>query len=158
METFQIVSKMLLERVTRDLKRSTGGSRSASQAAPSAPAPAPAPAPLPVAAATATAGARPPSRFTTTTKPEPAPAARPASAPAAMPAWNGAPSEPAYGREVALPAVEKMRPAMSAPAPQERFEAPASSPENLVVPVRIPRGQKLREITLRIVIENEEAA
>jgi signal recognition particle receptor subunit beta len=160
METFQIVSKMLLERVTRDLKRQTGGSRSAASPAPtsspsvSMPTPIPAPSPMPVATATATAGNRP-SRFPGPSAPE-APARAPAPAPASSPAWNGGASEPAYGREVALPS-EKMRPAM---APQtERFEAPAQASANeMVVPVRIPRGQKLREINIRIVIENEEAA
>jgi signal recognition particle receptor subunit beta len=156
METFQIVSKMLLERVTRDLKRQTGGSRSAASAAPpsspSTPTPVPAPSPMPVAAATATAGARP-SRFPGPSAPEPARA--PASTPASVPAWNGGASEPAYGREVAMP-TEKMRPAL---APAERFEtsAPASANE-MVVPIRLPRGQKLREINIRLVIENEEAA
>ena len=158
METFQVVSKMLLERVTRDLKRSTGG-RSPSQAVPApAPAPAPMPAPMPVAAATATAGSRP-SRFAKPEAPAPVPAPRP-SAPPQAPAWNGAPaSEPAYGREVALP--EKPRQSIS-PAP-ERFVDPAPAPmaasssDSMVVPVRIPRGQKLREIHLRIVIEDEAA-
>ena len=177
METFQIVSKMLLERVTRDLKRQTGGSRSAASAAAPAPStpsvststPLPAPSPVSVAAA-ATAGARP-SRFPS---PE-APATSRGSAPSASPApvaasaWNGGTgaSEPAYGREVALPAPA---PRASAPAPSvERFEAPASMPgpaaspapsaaNEMVVPIRLPRGQKLREISIRLVIEQDEAA
>jgi hypothetical protein len=81
----------------------------------------------------------------------------PAPAPA-TPAWNGgAPESGGFGREVALP-TEKMRPA---PAP-ERFVEPASAPSGssneMVVPIRIPRGQKMREISIRIVIEHDEAA
>jgi hypothetical protein len=181
METFQIVSKMLLERVTRDLKRQTGGNRSAS----SAPAPAPSPTtpsvstvtplstPSPVSASAATAGARP-SRFPETSAPAPSRGSSPSPAPAPVGAsgWNGGAStssEPAYGREVTLPAPAP-RPSMPAPAPSpmgERFEAPASmagpssapsaAPQEMVVPIRLPRGQKLREISIRLVIEDEAA-
>jgi len=177
METFQIVSKMLLERVTRDLKRQTGGSRSASSAASSAaatssastPTPVPAPSPVSVASA-ATAGSRP-SRFPTPEAPATSRGSAPAPAPApvAASAWNGGAgaSEPAYGREVALPGPAARA---SAPAPMvERFEAPASMPgpsaapapsaaNEMVVPIRLPRGQRLREISIRLVIEQDEAA
>jgi hypothetical protein len=33
----------------------------------------------------------------------------------------------------------------------------SSGGENLVIPVRLERGQKLREIVLRIVVEDEDA-
>ena len=163
METFQIVSKMLLERVTRDLKRQTGGSRSAASAAP-APAASPStvmpnpvpPPPVPVAAQAATAGSRP-SRFPAPEAPAPARAPRPeppAPAPTPAPAWNGGGSEQSFSREMAIP-----RPSPT-PAPERYSEAPAPSAaaNEMVVPVRLPRGTKMREISIRIVIENEEAA
>jgi signal recognition particle receptor subunit beta len=163
METFQIVSKMLLERVTRDLKRQTGGSRSAASAATPAPSstPTPMPAPSPVAAATATAGNRP-SRFPAPGSPSapstPEPARAPSTpTPASVPAWNGGVSEQGYGREVALPSRTAAAPASerfveTAPAP-----AASSASNEMVVPIRIPRGQKMREINIRIVIEDEAA-
>jgi len=162
METFQIVSKMLLERVTRDLKRQTGGSRQAASAATSSPStvmpnPIPAPNPVPVAAATATAGTRP-SRFPAPEAPARAPRETAAPTPAPAPAWNGA-TEPAF-KEATMP--EKPRPAS---APERYIETgpqtlpapiPATSGE-MVVPIKIPRGQKLREVSIRIVIEDEAA-
>jgi signal recognition particle receptor subunit beta len=151
METFQVVSKMLLERVTRDLKRQSAGGRERSPAAPSGPAPVSSLSPSP-------------SRVTRFPTPD-APPRPPAREPAGATAWNNAP-EPAFGRDVALPS-EKARPTPAAtttvgetrfenPTPLETRPTPATG-ESLVVPVRIPRGQRLREITLRIVIEADEA-
>jgi len=167
METFQVVSKMLLERVTRDLKRQSAGGRQATPVTTPSPTPtATAPAPAP-AAVTATAPAPAPARATRFAPPE-APARPPSREPAREPAttssaWNGA-TDPTYGREVNLP-VDKPRP--TAPvattvretrletSPDLRSSAPG---ETMVVPVRLARGQRLREITLKIVIEGDEAA
>jgi hypothetical protein len=156
METFQLVSQMLLERVTRDLKRQSGSGRAAVPAPVPVAAAAPAPAPVAASAAHAPAPvAARPSRFN---PPAPEAPARRLAAEAARPDWKAAPQEaPSYGREIELPG-EKLRagPA-SAPA---RAAAPAAktSPEGIVVPVKLGRGERLREITLRIVVEMDEAA
>lgn len=156
METFQLVSQMLLERVTRDLKRQSGSGRAAVPAPVPVAAAAPAPAPVAASAAQAPAPvAARPSRFN---PPAPEALARRPAAEAARPDWKAAPQEaPSYGREIELPG-EKLRagPA-SAPA---RAAAPAAktSPEGIVVPVKLGRGERLREITLRIVVEMDEAA
>jgi signal recognition particle receptor subunit beta len=161
METFQLVSQMLLERVTRDLKRQSGGGRAAVPAAVPVAAAAAAPAPVssaapmaqgPVAAAPAAAPVRP-NRFSA---PVPEAPARRRTTEAPKTEWKAAPQEtPSYGREIDLPG-EKPRPA---PAPA-RVETPMAkaSPEGIVVPVKIGRGERLREITLRIVVETDEAA
>jgi len=174
METFQLVSQMLLERVTRDLKRQSSGGRAAAPAA----TPVAAAAAAPVASAAASARPAP-----ATAAPAPAPVGRvtraepPASeAPGRRPAvdppksvWKTAPREPereipAYGREIELPG-EKARPGADGPvamgpAAPAAPAAPAgkASPEGIVVPIKLGRGERLREITLRIVVETDEAA
>jgi hypothetical protein len=171
METFQLVSQMLLERVTRDLKRQSGTSRPVSAPVPAAvsaagiamPAPAaaplpvsgppmPSPAPQPVAASASAAPAARPGRMAAAVPEAPVRrAGREAQAP--RPDWNGAQEVPAYGREINLPG-ESSR-ARGVPTGAEHGEAAA---EAVVVPIKLGRGERLREITLRIVVEKDEAA
>jgi hypothetical protein len=170
METFHLVSQMLLERVTRDLKRQSGTSRSApaapqtvaAVAATAAPAPAPSsaaiPAPQPVSAGPAPANSAAaqtasPSRASRFAAQAPeAPARRPGrEGQAGRPEWNANQEAPNYGREINLPP-ERMRAAAAQSA------APGAAPEGIVVPVRLGRGERLREIILRIVVETDEAA
>jgi signal recognition particle receptor subunit beta len=169
METFECVSKMLIERVTRDLKRQPAGSRESSKSSvtrgPTVP--------------------PPPS-----TRQEKAPVVEPVAAanvaaektPAQETPWNGGEGAVAsYGREVELPSDSTAKAAQPEAQPVEpvakasRFSprpklpeappspVPAAEPmassggENLVIPVRLERGQKLREIVLRIVVEDEDA-
>jgi hypothetical protein len=87
------------------------------------------------------------------------------------PAWNPS-TEPAYGREVSLPGAEKpaktspfanaQPPAAPAPAPARtttrEVKATTDAGGEISVPVRLGRGERLREITLRIVVEMDEAA
>jgi hypothetical protein len=190
-ETFQLVSKMLIERVTKDLKRQPTSARvtrsttatmlSPTQAipmptaadkqgvtvhdfeaaAPRAPAPAAkGPAPLP------------PSFGREVDLPrEPLPTPQPTPAPPVL----KAPPKPRLSEVAARPAtVEATVRAPAPPRPMAPAPAPAPAPASArvsppppaapdgaghaVVPVRLQAGQKLREIVLRIVIEENEAA
>ena len=172
LETFRMVSQMLLERVTKDLKRSPGASsgREVPRPSPAAAAPAPAPqaqapAPPPPAAPAAPA----PSPFTSTRgefSPQ-HPAAERAERTAAAPPPSRtfqkegpATERPDNGffqrepaREVAIPGDNRLvRPASPEPAAAARTaQTPAQSGEPLVIPVRLDGSVK--EIVLRIVIE-----
>ena len=162
LETFRMVSQMLLERVTKDLKRSPGAAsgREVPRPSPAAPAPAPqAQAPAPPSAA-----APAPSPFTsnrgefsgtpaaeraerTAAAPPPARSFQ-KEGPAPEKADNGFfQREPA--REIAIPGDNRLvRPA----TPDVTAAAKtAQSGEPLVIPVRLDGSVK--EIVLRIVIE-----
>ena len=176
LETFRMVSQMLLERVTKDLKRSPGAASSReiprpspAAPAPSAPAPqaaAPAPPPPPAPAAPA------PSPFTSTRGEFSSPSAERADRTAAAPpparsiqkespqpaqADNGffqRDREPAAPPSVAIPGDNRLvRPASADVNVSARA---AQSGEPLVVPIRLDGSVK--EIVLRIVIEQAENA
>jgi signal recognition particle receptor subunit beta len=173
LETFRMVSQMLLERVTKDLKRSPSAATGREVPRPSPAAPAPAPAPMPQAQAPAPPppAAPAPSPFTTTRgefgapSPPQHPAAERAERTAAAPpparsiqkeSPQPAPDNGFFqrepNREIAIPGDNRLvRP--SEPAPPART-APASEP--LVIPVRLDGSVK--EIVLRIVIEQPSNA
>jgi signal recognition particle receptor subunit beta len=175
METFHLVSQMLLERVTRDLKRQSGGARAASATpSPSVVMPAPVPAPAavnaapaaqpvaagPAASASAPAGTSPASRISRFVAQAPeAPARRPEQreAPPRRADWSTNQDAPGYGREINLPPERTRAGAAPVPAPAPA-PSPTTAPEGIVVPVRLGRGERLREIILRIVVDTDEAA
>jgi len=170
LETFRMVSQMLLERVTKDLKRSPGAASSREVPRPSPAAPAPsAPAPAPQAAAPAPPPAPAPSAFTSTRGEFASPSAERAERTAAAPpparsiqkdspqpaqADNGffqRDREPAAPPSVAIPGDNRLvRPASA------DVTVSARAGEPLVVPVRLDGSVK--EIVLRIVIEQAENA
>ena len=171
LETFRMVSQMLLERVTKDLKRSPGATSGREVPRPSPAAPAPAPAPLAQAPPPAPAPAAPaPSPFASTRGDFSAsqhPAAERAERTAAAPPparsmqKEGASQErPDNGffqrepaREIAIPGDNRLvRPASADTSAAARTaQSPAQSNEPLVIPVRLDGSVK--EIVLRIVIE-----
>jgi signal recognition particle receptor subunit beta len=181
METFETVSQMLIERVTRDLKRQPGGSREPAKAVASRGPTVPPP--------PSTRKETAPTLPAAQTTPATAPAAASSSSavtdkPAKESSWGGD-DFPSYGRDLDLPAETESKPAEAPAKPMsksatrfaprrklsENTETPKATPvaaasiggttategENLVVPVKLARGQKLREIVLKIVIEDEEA-
>lgn len=197
MDTFEKVSEMLIERVTRDLKRQPGGSRETGKSTASRGPTVPPPprkesaSALPAAQA-ASAPAAPAAPANPAAEPVAASGTTATESPAKDAPWGGGDIGPSYGRNLDLPAEPSAKAAESETAPgeapakpvskssarftprgrlNEKTENPktASGPtastepvtsangENLVVPIRLARGQKLREITLRIVIEDEEA-
>ncbi len=155
-ETFQLVSRMLIERVTKDLKRQPGGARGTRGASPP-----PSPTqniPLPTPAD---------KQGVTVRDFETVPAGAPAYGreielprePAGAPAPSKAPAKPR------LSEVASRTPPAEAPAPRRapvprvnESPAPSTDGADMVVPVRLRPGQKLREIVLRIVFEEDEAA
>lgn len=175
LETFRLVSQMLLERVTKDLKRSpsTGGSREVPRPAPATPMPTPAPqavappppAPRPVAPPSP-AGASP---FTTTRgefgtqHPAAERAERTAAAPPPMRSiQRETPPTPVasgndtgfFQREVTLPGDRSASPSLPAQVQATVNARHASGGEPLVVPITLDGSVK--EIVLRIVIEQAE--
>jgi signal recognition particle receptor subunit beta len=176
METFERISEMLIERVTRDLMRQPGGSRDTSKAAASRGPTVPPPPRKESAPALPAAQAAP------AVEPVAASGATATETPARDAPWGGSGDiGPTYGRNLDLPSESSDNPAKPMSKSSARFaprrelsdnpetpkiavETAASSggktsanDENVVVPVRLARGQKLREIVLRIVIEDEEA-
>ena len=171
LETFRMVSQMLLERVTKDLKRSPGAAsgREVPRPSPAAPAQAPqaqAPAPPPPAPA-----APAPSPFTSTrgefgaSPQHPAAERAERNAAAPPPARSMQKEGPAPAkdngffqrepnREVAIPGDNRLvRPASADASAAART---AQSGEPLVIPVRLDGSVK--EIVLRIVIEQPSDA
>jgi hypothetical protein len=167
-ETFDLVSKMLLDRVTKDLKRQSAGRSERPATTPAS------------QTAMATAGASPaaaaPSRAVRF--PTPATDAAPARETAResprdaknTPPWNAS-AEPAYGRDINLGGEKNSKnspfgvsPIAPAPAlapartATRELKATADSSGEMTIPVRLGRGERLREITLRIVVEMDEAA
>jgi len=179
LETFRMVSQMLLERVTKDLKRSPGASsgREVPRPSPAAAAPAPAPAqaqqaqtpapPAPAAPAPSPFSSTRGEFGSSTQHPAAERAERTAAAPppARMFQKEGSTGErPDNGffqrepnREVAIPGDNRLvRPASTdasaaARTAQSPAQSPAQSNEPLVIPVRLDGSVK--EIVLRIVIE-----
>jgi len=176
LETFRLVSQMLLERVTKDLKRTPGTSSSREVPRPSpAAAPSPllstpmAPAPTPSPTFSPPSPASPaPSPFTSTRGElgTQHPAAERAERTAAPPPparsiqKEGPSSTPDNGffqrterREIEIPGDNRLvRSTPTEPAPAQRAQAG----EPLVVPIRLDGS--VREIVLRIVIEQPEKA
>ena len=172
--TFRMVSQMLLERVTKDLKRSPSAAsgREVPRPSPAAPAPAPA-APAPAPAPPPQAAAPPASPFTSTRgefggtpSPTQHPAAERAERTAAAPPpsrsiqrESPAPAPAADNgffqrdREVTIPGDRIARPASADPQAAART---AQTGEPLVVPIRLDGSVK--EIVLRIVIEQPSNA
>lgn len=183
LETFRLVSQMLLERVTKDLKRSPGNTSSRE-----VPRPAPAQA-TPMGAAAAGPVAVPPSAPSPSFRAAPPPqgAGLPPQAPPSFVSGNRpevAPAHPAAERAErnapAPPTFRSIQKETPAPAPEpgsffqrdltlpgdDRVVRPASgsveatvrtaSGEPLVIPVTL--DGTVREIVLRIVIEQREAA
>jgi signal recognition particle receptor subunit beta len=171
LETFRMVSQMLLERVTKDLKRSPGATsgREVPRPSPAAPAPAPAPAPQAQAPAPPPPAAPAPSPFTSTRgefggTPAAERAERTAAAPPPARSFqkdSPAGEKPDNGffqrepaREIAIPGDNRLvRPATPEVTTTAR---PAQSGEPLVIPVRLDGSVK--EIVLRIVIEQPSDA
>jgi hypothetical protein len=183
LETFRLVSQMLLERVTKDLKRSpsAGGGREVPRPAPAAPAPAqhtmaPLPPPTPVAPQRPVAPPPPASTspFTTTRgefgtqHPAAERAERTAAAPPTLrsiqretpPTPAGSRSDSGFfQREVTLPddTPRQSTPPPPPPPPVQHVTAtarPQAAGEPLVVPITLDGSVK--EIVLRIVIEQAE--
>ncbi len=174
LETFRLVSQMLLERVTKDLKRSpsSGSTREVPRPAPAAPAPPPSITTTPQAPPTLTTPVFPsaaqtppaaaPSPFATA-RGDIAPAhpaferaertAAPAPPIRAMQKEGTGPDNGLFQREVVLPGESRtFRPApTSSETPVGR--TPAAG-EPLVIPVTLDGS--VREIVLRIVIEQPE--
>src|SRR5690349_22134721 len=184
LETFRLVSQMLLERVTKDLKRSpsAGGGRDVPRPAPAAPA---APAPPPQMTVTPPPAQRPvappsspasTSPFTTTRgefgtqHPAAERAERTAAAPPpARPIQRETSAQPAgsgndsgfFQREVTLPGDSPRMSPAAPPSPPPVTTAhvtatarPSGNGEPLVVPITLDGSVK--EIVLRIVIEQAE--
>jgi signal recognition particle receptor subunit beta len=181
LETFRLVSQMLLERVTKDLKRSpgAGGGREVPRPAPAAQAPAPtisaspsyAPVPPPPArplAPQAPTSPASPSPFTTTrgefASQHPAAERAERTAAAPPPARTFQRETPTgagtagsgndagfFQRDINAPAPEPRHVPQAAPAPPAQATVRAQAGEPLVVPITLDSG--VREIVLRIVIE-----
>ena len=171
LETFRMVSQMLLERVTKDLKRSPGATsgREVPRPSPAAPAPAPqaqapapqapapaAPAPSPFSSARSEFGSSPQhpaaERAERTAAAPPPARSMQKEGPAERPDNGFFQREPA--REIAIPGDNRLvRPSSPEPAAAART---AQSGEPLVIPVRLDGSVK--EIVLRIVIEQPSNA
>ncbi len=185
LETFRLVSQMLLERVTKDLKRSpgAGGGREVPRPTPAAPAPPPtisaspsfppAPSPPPARPLAPSSAPPTPSQITqnpfTTTRGEfttQHPAAERAERTAAAPppartfqretpvGGAGSGSESGFfQRDLVAPAEPRIAPP-PAPAPPPAVPTPrpqSHGSETVVVPIKLDGN--VREIVLRIVIE-----
>jgi signal recognition particle receptor subunit beta len=183
LETFRLVSQMLLERVTKDLKRSpsTGGSREVPRPAPAAPAPPP--------TMSVPSQITPPPPHPAATTPAPAPLSVSMPAPSPFTSTRGEfgtqhPAAERAERTAASPPPARSIQREHAPAPadngffqrgeQREIAIPGdnrlvkSTPTEVTVPVRPQPGEPLvvpvrldgtvREIVLRIVIEQPEQA
>jgi signal recognition particle receptor subunit beta len=176
-ETFRGISHLLMEKVTKDLRRAPGtpGARAAEQAAsprPAAPAPAPAPARAPTPAPAA-----PPRPLEREHQPAvqadasmfeygrqldlpdqiPPPQAAPAPAPVAARATPAAPATPARETRNDRPALDPVPFRSSEPAPAATrapvAETPAAESGTIVVPIQFPQGSRSGEIVIRIVLK-----